>query len=85
MKLVIDIPEEDYEMLVYTRNTRPYDIRKSDKVILDGKPLPKGHGRLIDADNLKGNMIEYGWHHIDSTVTEYIDGLPTVIEADGGE
>ena len=54
MKLVIDIPEEDYEMLVYTRNTRPCDLRESDKVILDGKPLnPMIENIKVEIEELK--------------------------------
>lgn len=41
------------------------------------------HGRLIDADELMTKMIEYGWHHPDSTVHEFVeDELHTVIPAD---
>lgn len=51
--------------------------------VKDGIQLPKGHGRLIDADALAKRMTEYGWHHPDSTVHEFIDDdCPTIIEAD---
>ena len=35
-------------------------------------------GRLIDSEYLKEDMKRYGWEHVDSTVTEYVDGLDTV-------
>ncbi len=41
MKWIIDMPEEIYEMLVYTKNTRPHDLSKGDRLILDGTPLTK--------------------------------------------
>ena len=35
-------------------------------------------GRLIDSEYLKEDMKRYGWEHVDSTVTEYVDGLDIV-------
>lgn len=43
--------------------------------------IPDKHGRLIDADVLKRKMIDYGWKHPDSTVTEFVDDIPTILEA----
>lgn len=48
MELVIKISEEDYN-LMKARVCKS----SSDYLILDGTPLPKGHGRLIDADKLR--------------------------------
>lgn len=51
MQIVIDIPEETYKEIkegFYDKNTRKMAI-----AIGNGIPLPKGHGRLIDADELK--------------------------------
>lgn len=57
MKIVIDIPEEAYKALVINQ----YYGSKSnlENIILNGKPLPKGHGRLmiISEDILKENQI----------------------------
>ena len=53
MKIIIDIPDEIYKIcktndfFVYNESTI---IRKS---IADGTPLPKGHGNLIDTNDLK--------------------------------
>lgn len=49
MKVVIDIPEEYYNLL------KSFDNKKCSMdmlLIRQGTPLPKGHGRLIDADEL---------------------------------
>lgn len=43
--------------------------------IKHGTPLPKGHGRLIDADDIDNHIIG----HVDTR------GCPTIIEADKEE
>ena len=50
MRLIIDIPEDYYEIV-------KHDVQVGNdylpfKLIAKGTPLPKGHGRLIDADAL---------------------------------
>ena len=57
----------------------------------NGTPLPKGHGRLIDADAYKSeiNRIFPCQSTDDKNIrraTEIgIDNAPTIVEADGGE
>ena len=46
MQIVIDIPKEEYEDVKKVGGCY-YDFGKA---IYYGTPLPKGHGRLIDAD-----------------------------------
>ena len=48
MQIVINIPEEIVKAIQNGKDYR-YDIHT---VIAQGTPLPKGHGRLIDADKL---------------------------------
>ena len=48
MKIVIDIPIEHYNHIVFENN----GIDELREIIRNGTPLPKGHGRLIDADEL---------------------------------
>lgn len=49
-------------------------------------PLPKGHGRLIDADDLDITTIttdDYSGNEvIDVVLKENVDDTPTIIEAD---
>ena len=87
MKLIIDIDEHKYEWL--KRNiTMPTDI---EELILNGIPLPRGHGRLIDADKLNQKkkycfQTEYGvfpkseWF----IKADNLFSAPTIIEADKG-
>ena len=51
MKIMIDIDEDFYEEIKQYGN-----ISVIHKAILDGTPLPKGHGRLIDADEALNAM-----------------------------
>ena len=58
MKIVIDIPEEEYN----TRQLVHYFGCYSDKldlVIYNGTPLPKGHGDLIDRTKLYNQTSEW--------------------------
>lgn len=79
IQIVIDIPEKLYKAL---KDYNEGDAWDAVEAIINGTPLPKGHGRLIDANALAKRMTEYGWHHSDSTVHEFVDDLPTIIEAD---
>lgn len=50
----------------------------------NGTPLPKGHGRLIDADAYIDKTAECGWLD-DIPIDEFNRITPTIIEADKGE
>ena len=54
MQIVIDIPEDVYKRTVFYREFRDLsDCVATIKALEKATPLPKGHGRLIDADALK--------------------------------
>ena len=88
MQIVIDIPDEVYEEIqVKFLNTKVNPITIIDRAIYNGTPLPKGYGRLIDADAYYDSIKE---HYFDnSTVmrcTEIaLDNAPTIIGADEAE
>ena len=79
MQIVIDIPEDKYNQIINSyqgSNVRPKDYEIA---IINGTPLPKGHGRLIDADVVKekmGNLDGFGF------IGRCVDEIPTVLEAD---
>lgn len=79
MKIVIDIPEmtllniTSRELLLCSRE----DIEKLEFAIKNGTPLPKGHGRLIDADKLWDS-----YHDLDYDFYEALDLVDTIIEED---
>lgn len=89
MKLIIDIPEDRYRQIKDLPNAFNSDICKA---IRNGIPLPEGHGRLGDLDELENRISNFVEH--DARITdEYtvvrqrfiVDGIretPTIIEAD---
>ena len=99
MQIVIDIPEGNYKTICETKDiweTEPKNIIYA--AIANGTPLPKGHGRLKDADKIanKVNVLKNNW---DRNGNEYesgryesydyavgtINDAPTIIEADTAE
>lgn len=51
MKIVIDVPEEQYENIMsYAQYLTPMELTHFEEVIKNGTPLPKRHGRLRDLD-----------------------------------
>ena len=56
MKIVIDIPESIYETIEEDQFISRYQLAVLQSQIRKGVPLPKGHGRLIDADAFIAKM-----------------------------
>ena len=92
MQIVIDISAEDFENVKCGRGA----VSMMRKAIIHGTPLPKGHGRLIDADELKTLSYEVlvdtdnpnradGLSACNGIVEDDIDLAPTIIEADKAE
>lgn len=79
MKIVIDIPEEIYERYKKVWTKRRGSIPES--CIAFGTPLPKGHGRLIDADDLIADLI-FPTKQFEAGFKDLIGDAPTIIEAD---
>lgn len=86
MEVVINISENIYNLIVGREENRDF-VYKSDlmRAILEGTPLPKGHGGLIDADELvlqiaelSGDILNpcYGVTYSD------IKNAPKIIKAD---
>lgn len=81
MKIVIDVPEEDYE---YLKAHNEHGLYSS---ILNGTPLPKGCGRLLSERKMLERLEE--WHtndamdmaHYNFTFARIIES-DTIIEAD---
>lgn len=80
MQIVIDIPEERYRLYKFKAEHHVSDAQFDlHNIIAKGKPLPKYHGRLIDADEL----IKVADGYINMSVdSEDINDAPTIIEAE---
>ena len=62
IELVIKIPEEQYNTIKsdYLYNTFPAEMKKWGlEAIKNGTPLPKNYGRLIDADTISLDDINF--------------------------
>lgn len=82
MQIVIDIDEDRYNQLMNEQDL-PFRL-DIEKAITDGTPLPKGHGRLIDADALN---LDYEVKMADDWKTAHevancVKYAPTIIEED---
>lgn len=82
IELVIKIPEEIYKA------SQIIDVKYEDviqiplEVFKNGIPLPKGYGRLIDADALE-EEIRHAWTI--GACYRFIENAPTILEADKAE
>lgn len=85
MKIVIDIPEEDYLNLIKTDENGEKEIPLSllmslwDCVKYNCTPLPKNHGRLIDADVLVEGMED------NYELCMEVNATPTIIPSEREE
>ena len=90
MQIVIDIDEQDYVYIAKKHCLPSCDdkiLRKNVyEMVANGIPLPKNHGRLIDADAVEKdtNYSNYdGYYH--AYCSNAIYHAPTIIEAEGSE
>ena len=81
MQIVIDIPEEDYILATKEDFSAVYKGNHIAKAIKHGTPLPKGHGRLIDADVLLKYSVLLKYRYKAISLIHIIKEL-TVLEAD---
>ena len=81
MQIVIELSELDYKWITLRKGDEtlyPLTLTVYD-AIKNGTPLPKGHGRLIDADTLADGFED------NYEFCEVVNATPTIIEADKGE
>ena len=83
MKIVIDIDEELYNRIRADSGVYVMDDILVENAIYEGTPLPKGHGRLIDADALfNDSELDYTIDGLGCVKWSDIRKAPTVVEAD---
>ena len=87
VELVIKIPEETYEAIMADNYKNQPQKAENDLLVLlnsldTATPLSKGHGRLIDADEIQFENNEFDTYSDYSRAFDAIDYAPTVIEAD---
>ena len=89
MQIVINIDDDVYKRaLVYKdvqlASNSANDLSELITAVANGTPLPKRHGRLIDADafNEELDNIDYDTYNDYSNTFDWIEEAPTIIEAD---
>ena len=79
IELVVKIPEDYYKVI----KEIPVEQSTADMLIIRfGTPLPKGHGRLIDADELRCEREDFDTYFDYSNAFDVIYNAPTIIAAD---
>ena len=83
MQLVIDIHEKDYQSILNNGQV-PYGVVYA---IMNGTPLPKGHGELKDINAIKQKLMiwDYKVNAIPNYAWKCIEDAPIIIKADKGE
>lgn len=83
MKIVIDVPEDEYNAICSgTFDTDGYFRMNLSDTFKSGIPLPKGHGRLIDERQIN-ECKQVGLVIQDGVVTRcLVTDAPTIIEAE---
>ena len=92
MQVVVNIPNWLYNAIMECKE--PHYSRSLGDAVRDGKPLPKGHGRLGDLDKIKKEMQNY--HDDCAKTSEYtrlgfetaiavVENAKPIIEADKAE
>ena len=90
MKLIIDIPKDIIESAKSNPNYYPtYHFEKMWRAIVNGIPLPKGHGVLKDTDAICKDIIsalgirdENYLLEAEKAIYKRIKNATTIIEAD---
>jgi len=87
MQVVIDIDEYDYKKAKQLVSDGVFDYNGTTahlfRSVVNGTPLPKGHGRLIDADRLKEEMekdVRRAMSFVD--LTDFVWLAHTIIDDD---
>ena len=94
MKLVIEIPDKAYDFVRSKTaggnapNFDAYDMYEISRCIANGKPLPKGHNRLLILDE---GLVEQNMFPLSFSCQKWIsevgisNSVVTIIEADKAE
>ena len=85
IELIIKIPKEVYEHILKAKSVPDMlsiDIVNTINAVKNGTLLSKGHGRLIDVDEIQFENAEFDTYGDYSRAFDAIDEADTIIEAD---
>ena len=84
IELVIKIPKDEYRWIIKSNETVFADVASKEcmmHAIKNGTPLPKGHGKLIDADALYADLT-FPTQQFAKAFHEILDDAQPIIPAD---
>lgn len=85
MQIVIEVDDKRYKDILRISTVQLKGRTPTlEQVIANGTPLPKGHGRLIDADDLIQKLSVVSSRPVKSQLY-ILREAPTIIEADKAE
>ena len=79
IELVIKISEEEYERFKKNQKKEYSELMLDINIIANGISLPKGHGKLVDLDQMCEDYWDGGYMEINS---ENLKNIKTIVEAD---
>ena len=82
IELIIKIPEESYKNMKNQVNKRDYPDMQIGRAIVEGTPLPKGHGRIGDLDALRCENADFDTYNDYCIMFDEIEAAETIIGAD---
>ena len=85
IELVIKISEDAYKATC-NGNMLPPDVENVVQGIKNGTPLPKGHGRIGDVDQMEYlkalHDAKFGKIKFSEAINKIKNSIPTIVEAD---
>ena len=81
MQIVIELNEKDYTEIMYNKEHSFRNLEWGERIIANGIPLPKGHGRLIDIDTDESYMVMRRYVS-GSNISDMVDEMSLVLDED---
>lgn len=86
MQLIIDVDIKDYEDIRFCECVPDYSQNRIGEAIANGTPLPKGHGRIGDVDQMEYlkalHDAKFGKIKFSEAINKIKNSIPTIVEAD---
>lgn len=84
IKVVINITRHEWEYLNKLVENGD-QLGHYERLLVNGTPLPKGHGRIGDLDALRCENTDFDTYNDYCTMFDEIEAAETIIEADKAE
>lgn len=84
IEVVINITKHEWEYLNKLVENGD-QLGHYERLLVNGKPLPKGHGRIGDLDALRCENADFDTYNDYCTMFDEIEAAETIIEADKAE